>query len=274
MYRRIISFITMLSLLPLVIGRHVQPVQTRHHGSRTGPISRQEDSKAVINHHLRLTKIPASTISMLPYESKVLSCQAVGSPPPTVHWLKDGERLFQDTMDSLQSNIEDDGNIDYLSLNGVSQTRSKLFLDCITKRDQGTYTCVAETPYSRASSDTVLSVSQEDLAVGEPLCLKNKLFGLPPRIYTWTRFRIELQGSDVQLFCRSLGLPKPTVTWSRSDNDTPLENNEKYIILDNGDLIIQNISWEDMGIYTCNAQNALGLDTALAFLYPAKPNRK
>ncbi|XP_013783918.1 zwei Ig domain protein zig-2-like [Limulus polyphemus] len=270
MYRRIISFITMLSLLSLVISRHVQPVQTRHHGSRVGPVSRREDSKAVINHHLRLTKTPASTISMLPYESKVLSCQAVGSPPPTIHWLKDGERLIQDTLASLQ----DDGNIDTLPLYGASQTRSKLFVDCITARDEGTYTCVAETPYSRASSDTMITVSEEELAVAEPLCLKNKLFGLPPRIYTWTRFRIELQGNDVQLFCRSSGLPKPRVTWSRSGKETPLKNGEKYIILDNGDLIIQNIIWEDMGIYTCNAQNAFGLDTALAFLYPAKPNKK
>ncbi|XP_076308136.1 zwei Ig domain protein zig-2-like [Tachypleus tridentatus] len=42
-------------------------------------------------------------------------------------------------------------------------------------------------------------------------------------------------------------------------------------VLDNGDLLIRNIRWEDVGIYTCTAQNDLGSDMTLTFLYPVKP---
>ncbi|XP_076342079.1 zwei Ig domain protein zig-2-like isoform X1 [Tachypleus tridentatus] len=42
-------------------------------------------------------------------------------------------------------------------------------------------------------------------------------------------------------------------------------------VLDNGDLLIRNIRWEDVGIYTYTAQNDLGSDMTLTFLYPVKP---
>ncbi|XP_022251411.1 zwei Ig domain protein zig-2-like [Limulus polyphemus] len=113
-------------------------------------------------------------------------------------------------------------------------------------------------------------MSKEGVVVKEPLCFKETLIGLPARIYMWTRFRFERQGNDVQLFCRSSELPESYVTWSRGEENAQLENGEKYMILNNGDLIIRDISWEDMGIYTCNARNAFGSDTALAFLYPVK----
>ncbi|XP_076308821.1 neural/ectodermal development factor IMP-L2-like [Tachypleus tridentatus] len=57
---------------------------------------------------------------------------------------------------------------------------------------------------------------------------------------------------------------------SRGDDNRPLEDDKKYMVLDNGDLLIRNIRWEDVGIYTCTAQNDLGSDMTLTFLYPVK----
>ncbi|XP_076342081.1 zwei Ig domain protein zig-2-like isoform X2 [Tachypleus tridentatus] len=58
---------------------------------------------------------------------------------------------------------------------------------------------------------------------------------------------------------------------SRGDDNRPLEDDKKYMVLDNGDLLIRNIRWEDVGIYTYTAQNDLGSDMTLTFLYPVKP---
>lgn len=264
------SLMTIFSLLSLALSRHVQPLGVRR-DSRAEPVLQEGskiDDNPLLRHHLRLAKTTASVMSVSPFDHNVLSCQAIGNPPPTIHWLKDGNRIIQDTLGSIQS---DDGNLHILPVAGTSQTWSRLFLDCLTPRDQGTYTCVAETPYSRVSSDTRVNISERRPANLEPFCLNKRSFGLPARIYMWTRFRFEQQGSDVQLFCRSSGLPKPEVIWSRGDDNRPIEDDKKHMVLDNGDLLIRNIRWKDVGIYTCTAQNDLGSDMTLTFLYPVKP---
>lgn len=37
------------------------------------------------------------------------------------------------------------------------------------------------------------------------------------RIFMWTAQRLEIQGADVQLYCRAAGTPRPTVTWYDRD---------------------------------------------------------
>ena len=39
-------------------------------------------------------------------------------------------------------------------------------------------------------------------------------------------------------------------------------------VLSNGDLLIRNISWKDMGSYTCSCTNDTGVDEISTFLYP------
>lgn len=38
--------------------------------------------------------------------------------------------------------------------------------------------------------------------------------------------------------------------------------------MENGDLIIRNLKWADMGGYTCHVSNSEGSDETLVFLYP------
>lgn len=83
----------------------------------------------------------------------------------------------------------------------------------------------------------------------------------------WTHNILELIGSDVQLFCRNSGVPATTVGWVGPEDNT-ITNSEKYKILENGDLIIRDLSWDDMGNYMCVAQNRLGSDRISLFLYP------
>lgn len=39
-----------------------------------------------------------------------------------------------------------------------------------------------------------------------------------------------------------------------------------------GELILNNLSWSDMGEYTCVVENSISRDTTSTFLYPMLPN--
>lgn len=83
----------------------------------------------------------------------------------------------------------------------------------------------------------------------------------------WTKTRLELIGSEVRLFCRASGSPTPTISWIGPDDEL-IVSNHKYHVADNGDLIIKQLAWSDMGGFTCVASNVNGDDRSLTFLYP------
>lgn len=83
----------------------------------------------------------------------------------------------------------------------------------------------------------------------------------------WTNTRLEYMGGNVQLSCRTSG-DNVQVQWYGSDNSEIDLINSKFSLLNNGDLFIKKISWEDMGEYTCIARNSISEDKITAFLYP------
>ncbi|OQV25938.1 putative Neural/ectodermal development factor IMP-L2 [Hypsibius exemplaris] len=227
------------------------------------------------DHNLRFHEIkPASHMETYLHDSISLTCQASGSPPPTLHWLKNGKPISQDNFDNSLGDEEDPRQPDEagtVQSIGMSVTRSRLFLDCLTPQDTAIYTCVAQTPYSRISTDTKLVVSDitNKLSGNECIMEKRGSYGKPARITMWTETRLELLGADVKLFCRVSGTPTPQVTWERAEDGQLIQNDAKHKILPNGDLIIKKLSWEeDMGRFVCVAQNNLGMDKAKMFLYP------
>ncbi|KAL3193006.1 hypothetical protein MRX96_058512 [Rhipicephalus microplus] len=185
-----------------------------------------------------------------------------------------GLRIGQDLTGSERT--EQEVNPEGAPMLGLSFTRSRLFIDCASSQyDEAEYTCVAQNPYHRISKSTKVKVTKIGSAHSSPLCLVKKSFvapGVPARITMWTHTRLELMGSTVQLFCRPIGSPKPSVSWFGPD-DTELQNSDKYKVLENGDLEIRNIAWNDMGGYTCTAENSHGVDRTSTFLYPTLPDK-
>ncbi|CAG5134950.1 unnamed protein product [Candidula unifasciata] len=203
--------------------------------------------------------------------SIVLECEAGGSPPPTIHWLKNGIRISQGSSKNIiredETSYEDRTNTGSNMLR-LSSTRSRLFLDCLGKASQGQYSCVAENALIRKSRTTFLKVENSIMYPDLKKCVGKKYKkGEPARIYMWTVSRLEYINNMVQLFCRAQGFPKPTITWYRENK--PIENDDDYQITDNGDLIIKDITWERHRFsYYCVASNVYGTDAAEAFLYP------
>lgn len=52
-------------------------------------------------------------------------------------------------------------------------------------------------------------------------------------------------------------------------NDEPLlENPDRFVLLPNGDLIVRDLTFSDMGMFKCLARNEFGEDMKEAFVYP------
>lgn len=276
MQLRCASLVTVVVLLPAVLARTLlgsrnalgqlllpkiqRNLRTENHGNGL-----------LLKSHLKLRNTPPDVMSVAELDSLVIECEAGGNPPPTIYWLKNGRKIVQGSDDRPSEESWSFGG----PTMGFSLTRSRLFIDCASPQyDEAEYTCVAENPFHRVSKSTKLRVDKSN-AYRSSACLVKKYFaspGSPARITMWTHTRMELMGSTVQLFCRSRGAPKPSVVWFGPE-DSDLHNGDKYRVLENGDLEIRNIVWNDMGGYTCTAENTHGVDRTSTFLYPTTPDK-
>lgn len=73
-----------------------------------------------------------------------------------------------------------------------------------------------------------------------------------------------LPNATITIKCKAVGVPEPSVTWSKDGNAIPPEY--KYRVLDNGALVVENVVESDSGHYTCKAENTRGVDTATSLV--------
>lgn len=72
-------------------------------------------------------------------------------------------------------------------------------------------------------------------------------------------------GRNVTIVCNPEGAPKPTIQWSY--NQMMIGNGGRYIVLQNGNLIITQVMKSDEGNYTCDASNRVGRALGSTYLY-------
>ena len=65
-----------------------------------------------------------------------------------------------------------------------------------------------------------------------------------------------LKGATITITCKVKGVPKPTVSWTKDDQDILLD--ERVVLDSNGTLIIRDSTLEDSGNYTCTASSRIG----------------
>ncbi|XP_037345553.2 matrix-remodeling-associated protein 5-like [Pungitius pungitius] len=75
--------------------------------------------------------------------------------------------------------------------------------------------------------------------------------------------------STARLACDARGEPKPSITWTRMAAGAVIpihSSTQRFEVLPNGTLVIQNVQLQDRGTYICSAHSVIGRDRSLTTL--------
>uniref|UniRef100_A0A0M3HSX4 Neural/ectodermal development factor IMP-L2 n=1 Tax=Ascaris lumbricoides TaxID=6252 RepID=A0A0M3HSX4_ASCLU len=260
---RVLSVFTWIALLgrplraslPLV----QRPPSTIHTRDEFARLNANLDKEQLLEKaYVRITKKP-ETVLVSGGESFELRCEAIGVPPPIISWSISGKPLLMNYDNNI---IEKLHNIGHKTIqNGVTAT--KLRVPCAKKRHQGVYSCHAGNAHESVEANATVAVEGQSRS-----CSRKSPSS--PIITMWSDGRFENSGLAVQLFCRASGMPDTQISWYDEEHRL-LNHNSKYEVLENGDLLIRNAQWDDMGGYSCVASNQYGEDRVSTFFYPTEP---
>ncbi|XP_072519078.1 matrix-remodeling-associated protein 5 [Salminus brasiliensis] len=123
----------------------------------------------------------------------------------------------------------------------------------LTEKDAGSYLCMYQRP------------NGEDMELFHVEVLMK-----PPKIENMgSQQKRVTDGENFLVDCVASGLPDPKVSWSLPDgtiinnalqSDDSGTRNRRYVIFENGTLLLQQMGKNDEGDYTCYAKNTLGED--------------
>ncbi|XP_047439368.1 neural cell adhesion molecule L1.2 isoform X2 [Mugil cephalus] len=168
------------------------------------------------------TKKPVSQLYG-PGETVRLDCQAGGIPTPIISWTINGDPLTDIDSDSRHT----------LTASG------SLILEDVSFGDTAIYQCRASNKHGTILTNTNVYVIE-----------------LPPQILTEDgNAYMVIEGRTALLDCDTFGSPKPKVIWERGNISTLLAD-PRVNPLTNGGLEIQNVTHDDMGLYTCSVLNS------------------
>ncbi|XP_053455340.1 immunoglobulin superfamily member 10 [Nycticebus coucang] len=173
--------------------------------------------------------VPANSDAFLP-------CEAVGNPPPTIHWSRVSSGLDL-------SNRKQNSRFQ-VHANGT------LSIQRVDIQDRGQYLCSASNTFGTDRLHVTLSV-----------------VSYPPRVLERRTKEITVHsGSTVELKCRAEGRPSPTIAWILANQTVVSESsqgNGQALVTSDGTLVIHNLSIYDRGFYKCVASNPAGQDSLL-----------
>ncbi|XP_049682850.1 contactin-3-like isoform X3 [Accipiter gentilis] len=163
-------------------------------------------------------------------------CRASGKPKPSYRWLKNGDQL------SIEGRIQIENGA--LTISNLNLT------------DSGRYQCIAENKHGVISSSADLRV-----VASAPDFSKNPMKKL-----------IQVQiGSTVTFECKPKASPKAKCSWKKGGEQ--LHENERIMLLKDGELRIANVTKVDAGSYTCLATNQFGTASGSTNLIVTEPTR-
>ncbi|KAM6928057.1 leucine-rich repeats and immunoglobulin-like domains protein 2 [Xenentodon cancila] len=171
-----------------------------------------------------------------------LSCVASSSSdsPMTTAWRKDGEVLYDAEVQNYARYQE--GELIYTTV---------LHLLNVNFTDEGRYQCVVSNHFgSNYSNRAMLTVNELPSFLKTPMDLT---------IRTGTMARLE---------CAAEGHPSPQIAWQKDGGtDFPAARERRMHVMPDDDIFfIANVKTEDMGVYSCTAQNSAGSLSANATL--------
>ncbi|KAL7984810.1 hypothetical protein Chor_003380, partial [Crotalus horridus] len=165
------------------------------------------------------TELPGD-VALNKGEKLQLNCKATGVPVPNIKW------IFNNNIIPAQ----------YDGVNGLS----KLVIERVSKKDSGTYVCMAENLVGSIKALGSVYVKEPPVFMGHD-----------------HSSRIEPLGGNAILNCEVTGDPPPTIQWSRKGVGTLISNRIRQ--LSNGSLVIYGTVNEDAAEYICIATNDAGV---------------
>ncbi|XP_042370765.1 hemicentin-1 [Plectropomus leopardus] len=197
------------------------------------------NAAGTVSHEMSLTvQIPPSIrggeqeVAVVENSQAQLVCVAEGVPQPSLSWEKDGIPLSE-------------GTGEYTIL-----PSGELVIDIAQPGDAGSYTCVATNVVGEDSQTTTVSVHTHPA-------------------FTELLGDVALnKGERLQLACGVSGTPPPRITWAFNNNIIPVHYDH---INGHSELVIERVSKDDSGTYTCVAENSVGTIKSLGFVYVKEP---
>ncbi|XP_003220507.3 leucine-rich repeats and immunoglobulin-like domains protein 2 isoform X1 [Anolis carolinensis] len=174
-----------------------------------------------------------------------LTCKAVSSSdlPMSTTWRKDSEILYDADIETFVRYQQQDGEVlEYTSI---------LHVFNVNFTDEGKYQCIISNHFgSNYSNKAKLTVNELPSFIKTPMDLTIR-----------TRAMAKLE-------CAAEGHPPPQISWQKDGGtDFPAARERRMHVMPEDDVFfIANVKIEDMGIYSCMAQNVAGGISANATL--------
>jgi len=207
--------------------------------------------------HLRWKTLPPARVDVRRSGEMTLSCSATGSPAPDLAWYKDG--LFVPHLELGQEEEEEEEG------KSLGETVAKLRLGCMGDNMEGVYECRARAGKQELNVVTEVNIVDWE---GEDVCIMTG----KPEIAVWSPTLMVEEGHTALLRCRDMEhRDDVNIVW-RDEEGKEVGDGERQSITEKGDLVIRQVTFKDMGTYSCTLENTRGQDSVSTFLYPLAPN--
>uniref|UniRef100_A0A803WCM4 Leucine rich repeats and immunoglobulin like domains 2 n=1 Tax=Ficedula albicollis TaxID=59894 RepID=A0A803WCM4_FICAL len=179
---------------------------------------------------------PESTVA-LRGTNVTLVCSAVSSSdsPMATAWRKDSEVLYDAEVENFARYQQQSGEVlEYTTI---------LHLSNVNFTDEGKYQCIVTNYFgSNYSNKAKLTVNELPSFLKTPMDLTIRT------------------GAMARLECAAEGHPPPQISWQKDGGtDFPAARERRMHVMPEDDVFfIANVKMEDMGIYSCMAQNVAG----------------
>ncbi|KAM8989206.1 cell adhesion molecule-related/down-regulated by oncogenes isoform 1-T2 [Ara ararauna] len=152
------------------------------------------------------------------HSALTLECVVSGSPPASIHWVKEGR--------------------DVLGKGRWKLLHSHLVTDRLEASDSGNYSCMVGNEFG------AVKYVNYSLTILEPASISKGL-----------QEETVAAGATVHFWCDVDGSPAPTLTWFH--NAAPIHPSPRHLLMGSS-LQIHGVTQEDSGLYQCVADNGVG----------------
>ncbi|NXG10602.1 IGS10 protein, partial [Sakesphorus luctuosus] len=200
-------------------------------------VARNDVGESVLVVQLEVTEMLRRPMFKNPFNEKIiakpgktitLNCSVDGNPPPDISWMLPNGTWFSSSIRTSQFLTESNGT---LTIYNPSRERA------------GRYRCAARNKVGYIEKLIILEVAQKPSILTRPAGLVKGVSGEP-----------------LALHCLADGSPQPRTAWTLPGGrvlDRP-QLSARYLLLENGTLVIRAATAHDGGSYLCRAHNDAG----------------